>query len=151
MFFDIIEKRLKMAGINKVIVVGNVGGEPEVRQSKSGEPIVNLSIATSETWKDKQTGEKQERTEWHRVTLFGKLAEISSSYVKKGSKIYIEGSIRSDKWKDNYGQNRTSTYIVAQNMQLMDSRGSAPIADEQPAQPKFVEKVEEAVEDDIPF
>lgn len=112
-------------GINKVIVLGNLGNDPEVRFMPSGSPIANVSIATSESWKDKQTGERKERTEWHRVVFFNRLAEIVQQYVKKGSKIYIEGSLRTRKWQDQNGQDRYTTEIVASEMQMLDSRGSS--------------------------
>lgn len=109
-------------GINKVILIGNIGTEPEVRYMPSGAAVTTLSLATSETWKDKQSGEKQERTEWHRVVCFNRLGEIAGEYVKKGSRIYIEGSLRTRKWQDAQGQDRYTTEIVANDMQLLDSR-----------------------------
>lgn len=109
-------------GINKVILVGNVGNAPEVRQTTEGNAIATLSLATRETWKDKQTGEKQEKTEWHRVVFFRQLAEIVGKYVRKGSKLYIEGSLRTRKWQDQQGIDRYTTEIVANNMQMLDSR-----------------------------
>lgn len=109
-------------GINKVILVGNVGNAPEVRQTTEGNAITTLSLATSETWKDKQTGEKQEKTEWHRVVFFKQLAEIVGKYVRKGSKLYIEGSLRTRKWQDQQGIDRYTTEIVANDMQMLDSR-----------------------------
>lgn len=111
-------------GINKVILVGNVGGDPEVRFLPNGNAVTTLSIATSETWKDKQTGDKQERTEWHRVVCFNKLGEIAGEYVRKGSKVYIEGSLRTRKWQDQQGQDRYTTEIVASDMQMLDSNRS---------------------------
>ena len=110
-------------GINKVILIGNVGGDPDVRYLPNGNPVTTLSIATSETWKDKQTGEKQDRTEWHRVVFFNRLGEIAGEYVKKGTKIYIEGSLRTRKWQDQQGQDRYTTEIIGNEMQLLDSRG----------------------------
>ena len=110
-------------GVNKVILVGNVGADPEVRYMPSGGAVTNISIATSEQWTDKKSGQKQERTEWHRVTLFNRLGEIAGEYVKKGSQIYIEGSIRTDKYQDkNTGEDRYSTQIIANNMQLHGGR-----------------------------
>ena len=111
-------------GVNKVILVGNCGQDPETKFTASGAAIANLSIATSETWKDKQTGQPQERTEWHRVVFFGRLAEIVGEYVRKGSKVYIEGALRTRKWQDQSGQDRYTTEIVANEMQLLDSRNS---------------------------
>ena len=110
-------------GVNKVILVGNVGADPEVRYMPSGGAVTNISIATSEQWTDKKSGQKQERTEWHRVTLFNRLGEIAGEYVKKGSQVYIEGSIRTDKYQDkNTGEDRYSTQIIANNMQLLGGR-----------------------------
>ena len=109
-------------GVNKVILVGNVGLAPELRQTTEGNSIVTLSLATSERWKDKQTGEAQEKTEWHRIVFFKQLADIVGQYVKKGSKLYVEGSIRTRKWQDQQGLDRYTTEIVANNMQMLDSR-----------------------------
>ena len=111
-------------GINKVILIGNLGQDPEMRAMPSGGAVTNLTIATSESWKDKQTGQPQERTEWHRVVFFNRLAEIAGEYLKKGSKVYIEGSLRTRKWQDkNTGADRYTTEIVANEMQMLDSRG----------------------------
>jgi single-strand DNA-binding protein len=123
-------------GINKVIIVGNCGQDPETRYMPSGGAVTNLSLATSESWKDKNTGEQQERTEWHRVVFFNRLAEIVEQYVKKGSKIYIEGSLRTRKWQGQDGQDRYTTEIVASEMQMLDSRGGQGGYDQQP-QPDF--------------
>lgn len=112
-------------GVNKVILVGNCGQDPETKFTANGAAVANLSIATSETWKDKQTGQPQERTEWHRVVFFNRLAEIVGEYIRKGSKIYIEGSLRTRKWQDQSGQDRYTTEIVADQMQMLDSRGDA--------------------------
>ena len=111
-------------GINKVILVGNVGGDPEVRYMPNGNAVTTLSIATSETWKDKQTGDKQERTEWHRVVCFNRLGEIAGEYVRKGSKLYVEGSLRTRKWQDPQGQDRYTTEIVAADIQMLDTKGT---------------------------
>jgi len=137
-------------GINKVILVGNLGQYPEIRTTTNGSQVTNITVATSESWTDKQTGQKQERTEWHRVVFFNKLAEIAGQYLKKGSKVYIEGSLRTRKWQDQNGQDRYTTEIVANEMQMLDSRGSqdgaqpaaqpqmAPAqAPQQPAQPQM--------------
>ena len=113
-----------MAGVNKVIIIGNLGNDPDMRYMPSGEAVANLSIATSETWTDRNTGEKREKTEWHRVVAFRKLAEIIGQYCKKGSKIYIEGKLQTRKWTDQSGQNRYTTEIIADEMQMLDSRGS---------------------------
>ena len=110
-------------GVNKVIIVGNIGADPEVRYMPSGGAVTNISIATSEQWTDKASGQKQERTEWHRVTLFNRLGEIAGEYLKKGSQVYIEGSIRTDKYQDkNTGEDRYSTQIIARDMQLLGGR-----------------------------
>ncbi len=111
-----------MASINKVILIGNLGADPETRYLPSGDAVTNIRIATTDTWKDK-SGEKQEHTEWHRIAFFGKLAEIAGEYLKKGSPVYIEGRIRTRKWQDKEGQDRYSTEIVADRMQLLGSRG----------------------------
>jgi single-strand DNA-binding protein len=110
-------------GINKVIIVGNLGADPETRYTGSGTAITSLRIATSEAWNDKQSGEKQERTEWHRVKLFGKLAEIAGEYLKKGRQVYIEGSLRTDKYTDKDGVERYSTDIIANEMQMLGGQG----------------------------
>jgi single-strand DNA-binding protein len=112
-----------MAGVNKVIIVGNLGNDPEVRYSNNGAAIANISVATSDSWKDKNTGERQERTEWHRVTLFNRLGEVAGEYLKKGSKVYIEGKLQTRKWQDPQGNDRYSTDIIADQMQMLDSRG----------------------------
>ena len=110
-------------GINKVILVGNLGADPETRYSSSGSAITSIRIATSESWRDKQSGEQQERTEWHRVKFFGKLAEIAGEYLRKGSQVYVEGSLRTDKYTDKDGIERYSTDIVANEMQMLGGRG----------------------------
>ena len=110
-------------GINKVIVLGNLGQDPETRYMPNGNAVTNISIATSETWQDKQSGQNQERTEWHRVVFFNRLAEIAGEYLRKGSKVYVEGSLRTNKWQDQSGNDRYTTEIVASEMQMLDSRG----------------------------
>ena len=111
-------------GVNKAIIVGNLGRDPEVRYTANGSAVANITVATSESWKDKQSGERQERTEWHRVVFFGRLAEIAEEYLKKGAQVYIEGSIRTQKWQDKEsGQDRYTTEIVARDMQMLGSRG----------------------------
>jgi single-strand DNA-binding protein len=112
-----------MAGINKVILIGNLGADPESKQLNNG-MVANVSLATSEQWTDKQ-GAKQERTEWHRVVLFNRLAEIAGEYLKKGSKVYIEGKLQTRKWQDQNGQDRYSTEIVGSQMQMLDSKSQA--------------------------
>lgn len=112
-------------GVNKVILVGNLGNDPESRFLPSGGAVTNITVATSESWKDKQSGQAQERTEWHRVVFFNRLAEIANEYLRKGSKVYLEGSLRTRKWQDKTsGQDRYSTEIVAAEMQMLDSRGA---------------------------
>ena len=113
-------------GVNKVIIVGNVGQDPEVKFTAGGAAVANLSVATSETWKDKQTGQPQDRTEWHRVVFFGRLAEIVGEYVRKGSKVYVEGSLRTRKWQNQQGVDQYTTEINASEMQLLDSRSDSP-------------------------
>ncbi len=112
-------------GINKVILVGNVGVDPDVRYLPNGNAVTTLSIATSESWKDKTTGEKQDRTEWHRVVCFNRLGEIAGEYVRKGSKLYVEGSLRTRKWQDQQGQDRYTTEIVASDIQMLDSKSNS--------------------------
>ncbi|MBD3671756.1 MAG: single-stranded DNA-binding protein [Gammaproteobacteria bacterium] len=112
-------------GVNKVILVGNLGRDPEVRYMPSGGAVTNLALATSETWKDKNTGQQQEKTEWHRIVMFGRLGEIAGEYLRKGSKVYIEGRLQTRKWQDQSGQDRYTTEIVANEMQMLDSRGAA--------------------------
>jgi single-strand DNA-binding protein len=112
-------------GVNRVILVGNLGKDPETKYMPSGGAVTNITVATSESWKDKDTGEKQERTEWHRVCFFNKLAEIAGEYLKKGSKVYIEGSLRTRKWQDQSGQDRYTTEVIASEMQMLDGRGGA--------------------------
>ncbi len=119
-------------GINKVILVGNCGQDPEVKYMPSGGEVTNVSIATSESWKDKQTGEKRDRTEWHRVVFFNQLAKIAGDYLRKGSQIYVEGSLRTRKWQDQSGQDRYTTEIVANEMQMLGTRSSANSMDGDP-------------------
>jgi single-strand DNA-binding protein len=117
-----------MAGVNKVIILGNLGKDPEVRFMPNGGAVANLTIATSESWKDKQTGEQKEKTEWHRVVMFGKLAEIAGEYLKKGSKVYIEGALQTRKWQNQQGQDQYTTEIVVQGfngtMQMLDGKNN---------------------------
>ncbi len=110
-------------GVNKVILVGNLGKDPETRYMPSGSAVTNLTLATSESWKDKQTGEQQDRTEWHKIAMFGRLAEIAAEYLRKGSQIYIEGKLRTRKWQDKEGKDRYTTEIVADEMQMLGSKG----------------------------
>ncbi|MDO6428157.1 single-stranded DNA-binding protein [Thalassotalea sp. 1_MG-2023] len=110
-------------GINKVIIVGNLGQDPEVRFMPNGNAVANFTVATSETWKDKQTGEQKEKTEWHRIVIYQRLAEIAGEYLKKGSKVYLEGRLQTRKWQNQQGQDQYTTEIVANEMQMLDSRG----------------------------
>lgn len=122
-----------MASVNKVILVGNLGADPESRFAPSGDAICNISVATTESWKDKQTGEKKEATEWHRVGFYGKLAEIAGQYLKKGSQVYIEGSLRTRKWQDKTGQDRYTTEIRGDVMKML---GGKPEGQQQAAAPR---------------
>jgi single-strand DNA-binding protein len=140
-----------MAGVNKLILIGNLGADPEVRQLPSGDAVANIRLATSESWKDKNTGEKQERTEWHSVVFFGKLAEIVQKYLHKGSKVYVEGKLRTRKWQDKDGQDRYSTEVVVDiggSLQMLDSRqGSGSSGDDGHADAPGSDNLN----DDIPF
>lgn len=148
-------------GINKVILVGNLGADPETRYTASGAAVTNIRLATSESWRDKQTGEQQERTEWHRVVFFNRLAEIAGEYLRKGRQVYIEGSIRTRKWQDQNGQDRYTTEIVANEMQMLggrDSDAGGASADSgfrdssQRSKEKATAVADEGfVDDDIPF
>jgi len=112
-------------GINKVIIVGNLGNDPETRYMPSGSAVTNLTVATNESWKDKATGEQKDRTEWHKVAMFNRLAEVAAEYLRKGSQVYIEGKLRTRKWQDKSGQDRWTTEIVADEMQMLGGRGGA--------------------------
>jgi len=154
-----------MAGINKVILVGNLGAKPEIKYASNGNAISNLSVATSESWTDKNTGQKQERTEWHRVSLFGKVAEIAGQYLDKGSKVYVEGKLQTRKWQDQSGQDRYTTEVVISGfsgtLQMLDRRddSNSPMQSKsqpQPAQngqqaPTITPVAQDEFEDDIPF
>lgn len=157
-----------MRGVNKVIVLGNLGADPEVRYTPSGSAVCNISIATSESWTDKNTGQKQERTEWHRVTMFGRTAEIAGEYCRKGSQVYVEGSLRTDKYQDKKtGEDRYSTNIIANNLQLLGGRGDnnnsgdfqqrggaqsgAPQKNQPAQQPAMATAGGAEFDDDIPF
>ena len=151
-----------MAGINKVILVGNLGAKPEVKYASNGNAISNLSVATSESWTDKSTGQKQERTEWHRVSLFGKLAEIAGQYLDKGSKVYVEGKLQTRKWQDKNGQDRYTTEVVVSGfngtLQMLDRRddsSSSPPSEDvtakDQAEPSITPVSKDEFEDDIPF
>ncbi len=147
-------------GVNKVILIGNLGKDPEVRYSPSGVAVANMTLATSETWKDKQTGENQERTEWHRIVMFARLGEVAGEYLRKGSKIYVEGRLQTRKWQDKSGQDRYTTEIIADSMQMLDSKGgnnasmdssSAPAAEKSESAPAAAPATAETFDDDIPF
>jgi single-strand DNA-binding protein len=144
-------------GINKVILVGNLGADPETRYMPSGSAVTNLSIATSESWKDKQTGEQKDRTEWHKVAMFNRLAEIAAEYLRKGSQVYIEGKLRTRKWQDKSGQDRWTTEIIADEMQMLGGRGggggSAPMSSGQDSGPPGAppQAGPDDFDDDIPF
>ncbi len=116
-------------GVNKVILIGNLGRDPEVRYMPSGQAVANVTLATSESWRDKQTGETQERTEWHNVVFFGRLAEIAGEYLRKGAQVYVEGSLRTRKWQDKEGRDRYTTEIVANEMQMLGGRGGQGVGD----------------------
>ena len=137
-------------GVNKVIIVGNCGQDPETRFMPSGGAVTNLSLATSESWKDKNTGDQQERTEWHRVVFFNRLAEIAGEYVKKGSKLYIEGSLRTRKWQGQDGQDRYTTEIVASEMQMLDSRGGQQSGDYDQSQGSYQQSAPQAQQQSAP-
>jgi single-strand DNA-binding protein len=142
-------------GINKVILVGHLGADPETRYMPSGSAVTNLRVATSESWKDKTSGEQQERTEWHRVAMFGRLAEIAAEYLRKGSQVYIEGSLRTRKWQDKEGGDRYSTEVIANEMQMLGGRSdaSAPARSSQPKAPAAIADAgpPDEFNDDIPF
>ncbi len=150
-------------GINKVILVGNCGKDPETRYTPSGSAVTNISIATSEQWTDKQSGQKQERTEWHNVVFFNRLAEIAGEYLRKGSQIYVEGSLRTRKWQDKNGQDRYTTEIVANEMQMLGGRGgggggdysSSSMNDNRSSSSSSsapqMAPVDDSFDDDIPF
>lgn len=116
-------------GINKVILIGNLGRDPETRYSQGGSPVTNFSVATSENWRDRQSGEQQERTEWHNVVCFGKLAEIAGEYLRKGSQAYVEGRLQTRKWQDKSGNDRYTTEIIVNDMQMLGGRGGGGSAD----------------------
>lgn len=147
-------------GINKVILIGNLGAEPEVRFMPSGQAVANVRLATNETWRDRETGESQERTEWHRVVFFGKLADIVKEYLHKGSQIFVEGRIQTKKWQDKDGHDRYSTEIIANEMQMLGARGggTAPFENEPPGERAPAPSASPAspaaaadFDDDIPF
>lgn len=150
-------------GINKVILIGNLGQDPETKYMPSGSAVTNLRIATSEVFKDKETGQQQERTEWHSVAMFGRLAEIAGEYLRKGSQVYIEGRLRTRKWQDKQGNDRYTTEIIASEMQMLGSRGGGSAGggqgggrsrgadDEYARQPVTSSTEKDDFDDDIPF
>ena len=140
-----------MAGINKVIIVGNLGNDPEIRTMPNGEAVANISVATSESWTDKNTGERREVTEWHRIVLYRRLAEIAGQYLRKGSQVYVEGRLKTRKWQDNNGQDRYTTEIQGDNLQMLGGRsqemgGYTPAQSAPQAEPPM-----DAFDDNIPF
>ena len=140
-------------GINKVIVVGNLGNDPEMRTMPSGGAVCEISVATSDSWKDKNTGQMNERTEWHRVTAYARLAEIMGEYLRKGSQVYIEGSLRTEKWQDKSGNDRYTTKIIAREMQMLGGKGGGNSNSRQgDAGGGYQQPAPAAdVDDDIPF
>ena len=145
-----------MAGINKVILVGRLGKDPETKYMPSGDAVTSFSIATSENWKDKQSGEKREKTEWHNIVAFRRLGEICGEYLRKGSQVYIEGKLQTRKWQDKNGNDRYTTEIVANEMQMLGGRSSgdsyAPAQESRASKPEpAAAMVEDSFDDDIPF
>jgi single-strand DNA-binding protein len=146
-------------GINKVILVGNLGQDPETRYMPSGKAVTNLRLATSDSWKDKQTGEQREQTEWHSVVMYDRLAEIAAEYLRKGSQIYVEGRLKTRKWQDKEGKDRYTTEIIANEMQMLGSRRGARPGAEPRGEPRTAPTQQRAaqpaaageVDDDIPF
>tara|TARA_B100001996_G_scaffold67864_1_gene49473 strand:- start:1175 stop:1600 length:426 start_codon:yes stop_codon:yes gene_type:complete len=141
-----------MSSVNKALIIGNLGQDPDIKYTQSGSPVANLSVATSERWKDKNTGEQKEQTEWHRVVVFGRLAEIAEQYLKKGSKIFIEGKIQTRDWEDAEGNKRYTTEVVAREMTMLDSRSSMG-SDTPSSSDSSVKDVakDDNTEEDIPF
>lgn len=139
-----------MSGVNKVILVGRVGQDPEIRHAANGNAIANFSVATSEQWKDRNTGEKQERTEWHNVVIFGKLAEIAGQYLKKGSQVYLEGKLQTEKYNKD-GVDRYSTKIVVSQMQMLGGGNAQQPTQNPQNQPKAQQPAQSGFDDDIPF
>ena len=141
-------------GINKVIIVGNLGADPDSRAMPSGNAVTNISVATSESWNDRDTGEKQEKTEWHRVVFFNRLAEIAAQYLKKGSQVYVEGKIQTRKWEDKEGNERWTTEIVANQMQMLGDRMSNDMSNDNASSPQSSSDNDfstDEFDDDIPF
>jgi single-strand DNA-binding protein len=141
-------------GVNKVIIVGNMGSDPELKHFTNGSSITTIRVATSESWKDKNTGEKVERTEWHRIVFNAKLAEIAAQYLRKGSKVYVEGSIKTQKWKDkNTGEDKYMTEIVAHNLQMLDSKTDSekPVVNQEQTRSSSSPKASDNDDDELPF
>lgn len=138
-------------GVNKVILIGNIGNDPEVKFLPSGGAVTTMSLATSESWKDKQTGQMQERTEWHRVVFFNKLAEIAGEYLRKGSKVYVEGSLRTRKWQGQDGSDRYTTEIVGSEMQMLDGKSDKPQEHQHQSAAPAPSEPSPDFDDDIPF
>lgn len=149
-------------GVNKVILVGNLGNDPDIRYTPGGSAVANISLATTDSWKDKNTGELQEKTEWHRIVFFNRLAEIVGEYLRKGSQVYVEGRLQTRKWQDKSGQDRYTTEIVANEMQMLGSRSGSGMPDNRPAPPSSAPQSQSTPEpsapppatdfdDDIPF
>ena len=136
-------------GVNKVLIIGNLGSDPEIKYTKAGDPVANLSIATSESWKDKNSGDLQEKVEWHRVVMFSRLAEIAEQYLKKGSKVFVEGKLQTRKWQDQEGKDRYTTEVVAKEMTMLDSRSTSQTQEDSPKIES--EKPKDDFEEDIPF
>lgn len=164
MIIQIDRKKFMARGINKVIIVGNLGADPEIRYMPSGSAVTNIRVATTEAWKDKQSGEMQERTEWHRIVLYNRLGEIAGEYLRKGSKVYIEGSLRTNKWQDQSGNERYTTEIIANNMQMLDPKAGVATLEsstgqegaQQPKKSTIAVKSEEPAiaedfDDELPF
>tara|TARA_B100000700_G_scaffold93857_1_gene105889 strand:- start:520 stop:942 length:423 start_codon:yes stop_codon:yes gene_type:complete len=140
-----------MSSVNKALIIGNLGQDPEIKYTQSGSPVANLSVATSERWKDKNTGEQKEQTEWHRVVVFGRLAEIAEQYLKKGSKIFIEGKIQTRDWEDADGNKKYTTEVVAREMTMLDSKASISSDAPSPDSPSKETPKDDSFEEDIPF
>ena len=150
-------------GVNKVILVGNLGNDPDIRYTAGGAAVANISLATTDSWKDKESGEQQDRTEWHRIVFFGRLAEIVGEYLRKGSQVYVEGRLQTRKWQDKSGNDRYTTEIVANEMQMLGGRGGSgggmgnndqappPMSESSPASSSAPAADNDFVDDDIPF
>jgi single-strand DNA-binding protein len=158
---NITRTKAMARGINKVILVGNLGKDPETRYMPSGKAVTNFSIATSESWKDKQTGEQKEQTEWHNIVMYDRLAEIAAEYLRKGSQVYVEGKLRTRKWQDKEGRDRYTTEIIANEMQMLGGRAGGGMGTESRAEPRAAAPAERGAgapapardefDDDIPF